>query len=614
MFMNASGKSMKKFRDIARFLKGSGHFLILALAAGMLTTLFNALTPQIIRFTVDHLTGEGTSGDGIIQAVFSQFLPDGQLQGNFLILAAVAVLISASCAGIFTYFSNVFMAKGSEGFLKSMRDQLYRHIQRLPYSWHGKNRTGDIIQRCTNDVEIIRQFICSQLMEVIRIVFLVVLYMAIMFSMNVKLSLIALAFIPVVVGYSLYFYSKISSSFLEADEAEGDLTAKVQENLTGVRVVRAFGREMYEIHRFDEKNDRFANLWIRVGRFMSVYWGAGDFLTGAQAMTILIAGTVFTVQGQMSLGDLIAFVSYNASLAWPIRSLGRVLSNMSKAGVSIDRVTYILDAQEEQDDPWEKEVPMDRDISFEHVHFAYEQDAPVLDDVSFTIPAGSTFAILGGTGSGKSTIVHLLDRLYDLDEGCGKITIGGVDIKNIKKGWVRKNIGMVLQEPFLYSRTIGENISIAKEHPQSQEIRESAGIACVDEAILQFENGYETMVGERGVTLSGGQKQRVAIARMLMQKAPIMVFDDSLSAVDAETDVKIRAALKESMGKSTVILISHRITTLMEADRIMVLDNGRVAEMGTHEELLAQGGIYSKIYDIQMNLDDEALKGGIVCE
>ena len=195
---------------------------------------------------------------------------------------------------------------------------------------------------------------------------------------------------------------------------------------------------------------------------MSVYWGAGDFLTGAQAMTILIAGTVFTVQGQMSLGDLIAFVSYNASLAWPIRSLGRVLSNMSKAGVSIDRVTYILDAQEEQDDPWEKEVPMDRDISFEHVHFAYEQDAPVLDDVSFTIPAGSTFAILGGTGSGKSTIVHLLDRLYDLDEGCGKITIGGVDIKNIKKGWVRKNIGMVLQEPFLYSRTIGENILLPK--------------------------------------------------------------------------------------------------------------------------------------------------------
>lgn len=595
--MSGLKRRMKKFRDIARFLKGSTHFLLLALAAGMLTTMFNALTPQIIRYTVDRLTSEAWQG------------------GNYLLLAAAAVVFSASCAGIFTYFSSVCMAKGSEGFLKTMRDQLYRHIQKLPYTWHGQNKTGDIIQRCTNDVEIIRAFLCNQLMEVIRIVFLVVLYMGIMFSMNVRLSVIAVVFIPVVIGYSMFFYSRISSRFLQADEAEGELTAKVQENLTGVRVVRAFGREIYEIERFDQKNNRFADLWIKVGKLMSVYWGAGDFLTGIQAMTILIAGTVFTVHGEITLGELMAFVSYNTSLAWPIRSLGRVLSNMSKAGVSIDRVTYILDAEEEKDEPWEKEVPMDREIRFDHVHFAYGQDLPVLDDVSFSIPAGSTFAILGSTGSGKSTLVHLLDRLYDLPEGCGSITIGGVDIRNIRRSWLRKNIGMVLQEPFLFSRTVGENISISREHPEREEIREAAGIACVDDAIEQFADGYETMVGERGVTLSGGQKQRVAIARMLMQKAPVMVFDDSLSAVDAETDVKIRAALKESMGKSTVILISHRVTTLMQADCIMVLDKGRIAEMGTHEELMARHGVYRKIYDIQMNLDEETLKrGGAVCE
>lgn len=591
--MKVLRKRLQKVRSITRFLKGSFHFLVLALVTGMLNTAFNALTPQIIRHTVDSLTGQGA-----------------ERGEHFLLFSAVAVMISASCAGVFTYCSNICIARGSEGFLKTIRDQLYRHIQRLPYTWHVSNKTGDIIQRCTNDVEIIRNFICNQLMEVIRIIFLIGLYLGIMFSMNVKLSLIVTGFIPVIVGYSTFFYSKISKRFLEADEAEGDLTAKVQENLTGVRVVRAFGRETYEIEKFDEKNNRFAQLWIKVGQLMSVYWGAGDFLTGMQIMTILFAGTVFTVHGEITLGELIAFTAYNGSLVWPIRSLGRVLSNMSKAGVSMDRVIYILDEQEEISGEQEKEVPMNQDISFDHVHFSYEKDAPILEDISFTIPAGSTFGILGSTGSGKSTLIHLLDRLYELPEGNGSIRIGGVDIRQINRKYLRKNIGMVLQEPFLYSRTIGENIAVTKETSTLWEIREASRIACVDEAIEQFAAGYETMVGERGVTLSGGQKQRVAIARMLMQKAPIMVFDDSLSAVDAETDIRIRNALKERMGESTVILISHRITTLMQADCIIVLDKGKIAEMGTHEELCRQGGIYSKIYEIQMNFQDELLETG----
>ena len=259
-----------------------------------MNTAFNALTPQIIRYTVDHLTGQAaTEGWG--------------RDGRFLAVAAAAVVASAVAAGIFTYVSSICLAKGSEGFLKSMRDQLYRHIQKLPYTWHGQNKTGDIIQRCTNDVEIIRAFLCNQLMEVIRIVFLLVFYMSIMFSMDVRLSAVAAAFIPVVVGYSMYFYSKISSRFLEADEAEGELTAKVQENLTGVRVVRAFGRERYEIERFDQKNNRFADLWIRVGRLMSVYWGAGDFLTGVQAMTILIVSLLAAIFVIGSVGGKTVF-------------------------------------------------------------------------------------------------------------------------------------------------------------------------------------------------------------------------------------------------------------------------------------------------------------------
>ena len=310
----------------------------------------------------------------------------------------------------------------------------------------------------------------------------------------------------------------------------------------------------------------------------------------------------------MTLGAFIAFVSYNESLAWPVRSLGRVLSEMSKAGVSMDRVGYVLNAQEEQDPPQAKPFEAG-DIAFDHVSFRYEGQE-VLHDLSFTIRRGETFAILGGTGSGKSTLVQLLDRLYDVESG--SITIGGTDLRELARSELRKNIGFVLQEPFLFSQTIRENICAARPEATEEEMREAARIACVDEAISAFPEGYDTVVGERGVTLSGGQKQRVAIARMLLQKTPVMIFDDSLSAVDAETDAKIRSALRETLRDATVILISHRIPTLMQADRILVLEDGRLSALGTHEELIAQPGMYKEIYDIQMRSDDRAmlLEGG----
>ena len=435
--------------------------------------------------------------------------------------------------------------------------------------------------------------------------------MGLMFSMNVKISLVAAVFVPIIMFYSYFFSSKISKRFMEADIAEGALSSTVQENLTGVRVVRAFGRERFEIDRFDEKNVAFSNLWIRLGHMMTAYWSTGDLIMAIQVLTVICVGTVSAVHGEITLGEFLAFVSYNATLSWPVRGLGKILAEMSKTGVSIDRVAYILDAEPEQDAPDALTPPMDGDIVFDHVTFGYENQKPVLDDVSFTIPAGSTFAVLGGTGSGKTTLMHLLNRLYDLDENGGHITIGGVDINQISRSHLRKNIGIVLQEPFLFSRTIRENIGIACKDSSKDKmmdyVRAAAHSACVDEAIEGFTNGYETVVGERGVTLSGGQKQRVAIARMLTQNSPVMIFDDSLSAVDAETDAKIRHELKEKMGSATIILISHRITTLMQADRILVLDNGRVAEIGTHEELIAKPGIYQEIYQIQMNNADREL-------
>lgn len=604
--MEQNKKKAGKAAMIFRFLKPCLPLMLTGLFFSAMITVCQAFIPQVIRISVDGVLGSDLSK---IPEWVKAFLSEETIRenpGKMLTIAALAVILLAAINIAANYYSKVFAAKGSESFVKGMRDQLYDHIQKLPYSWHVKNQTGDIIQRCTSDVDVVRNFVTNQLMEVFRIIFLIVFYMVIMFSMNVKISLIAVSFFPIVILYSGYFFSKIAQHFQEADEAEGILSSVVQENLTGVRVVRAFGRESFERKRFDEKNERFAGLWIYLGKFLSLYWSIGDLITGIQILTVICMGVLFTVDGNLTVGEFIAFVSYNSSMAWPVRSLGRIISEMSKAGVSIDRIAYILDEKEEDDRPGVTKPAINKDIVFDKVNFKYEEGAAVLKDVSFTVPAGKTFAILGNTGSGKSTLVHLLNRLYDLPDGCGKITIGGVDIRDIDRQYLRSQIGMVLQEPFLYSGSIKENVGITKESSAFDDIREACEIACVDSAIDSFTDGYETIVGERGVTLSGGQKQRVAIARMLVEHTPVMIFDNSLSAVDAQTDAMIREALKKRMAGTTVILIAHRITTLMQADCIMVLEDGAVAEMGSHEQLMEHHGIYRRIYDIQMNTQLDA--------
>ena len=442
--------------------------------------------------------------------------------------------------------------------------------------------------------------------------------------MNIRLSVIVFIFVPVVAGYSAVFYQLIAKRFLKADEAEGELSTVVQENVTGVRVVRAFGREQFEMDRFREKNENFAKMWIHLGTLSGLYWGVGDLITGLQVVAVVVLGAAEAVYGNMSVGEFVAFASYNTVLVWPVRGLGRILSDMSKAGVSFERVDYIIHGQEEnysekkieqlertpRETMYQKtSLPQHLDIVFSHVTFSYEQEKKVLNDISFSIPQGQTFGILGGTGSGKSTIVQLLTRLYELDKDGGMITIGGMDIGEIPLEWLRRKIGIVLQEPFLYSRTIKENIAVATPKASMEEIVQAAQTACIHDAIQNFADGYDTLVGERGVTLSGGQRQRVAIARMLLQKAPVLIFDDSLSAVDADTDFRIRRELKERVKGATIILISHRITTLMEADQILVLNEGRVEELGSHSQLIQNQGIYRQIYEIQMRQDDRKQVG-----
>ena len=582
-----------------RFLKGAKRFFAASILCAAITALADMLQPQIIRAAVDCAIG-GKEGN------FPEFVMDMvngiggfSYLGKHLWIMALAVVAVAVVQVGAQYAFRVFNTKASETLVKTMRDSLFSHIEHLPFAWHMKNKTGDIIQRCTSDIDTTKNFLSEQLTAVFRIVLLLVLSVTFMLSMHPILTLIALIPPPAIILYSFPFHRKIHDGFLACDENERKLSAMAQENLTGVRVVRAFGRERAEIEKFEKQNEHYTALWEKMAKVLSRFWSVSDILSGLQVMLVVVFGAYYCVHGNLQAGAYIAFISYNAMLVWPIRQLGRMISEMSKAGVSIDRVAYIMNSPVEQDEKNCEDTPMDGDISFEHVSFGYENGPEILHDIHFTVKAGTTLGILGGTGSGKTTLMLLLDKLYLLEEGKGRITIGGKDIREIRTAHLRKNIGFVLQEPYLFSRTIAENIAVSQDAVDMEAIRSAAEAAALDETVNGFAAGYETMVGERGVTLSGGQKQRAAIARTLLSQTPILVFDDSLSAVDTETDAKIRKAITQRFGKATVILISHRITTLSAADKIIVLDKGRIAEEGNHEQLKNGGGIYQKIYEAQ---------------
>lgn len=606
--MAATGKKTPKYTKgtmLLHFLNGCKRYFAYTLLVSFFVTLLEMLIPQVIRQTVDAVIGNRElSAPAFIKNWFAGAGGVDFFRKNLWAVALI-ILGMAFFLVILIYLRGLTSSLSAEKLKQKMREDLFSHIQRLPYAWHQENNTGDIIQRCTSDVDRVRTFVSEQMISVVRTVIMVGMSLAFMYSMNPKLTLIAAIAAPIVVTYSVIFYGKIRSRFEICDENEGVLSTIVQENLTGVRVVRAFGREEFERERFEKQNVYFTGLWIHLMKLLSAFWSTSDFISGLQILLVLVLGSLFCIRGELTPGEFIAFISYNGMLIWPVRFLGRVISEMSKAGVSIDRIRYIMNSEPERDrtNPVSREQTEQAahgDIVFDHVSFGYENGTDVLNDVSFRVKAGTTLGILGSTGSGKTTLMHLLTRLYELPPEKGIITLGGINVADMRAQDLRDCIGMVLQEPFLFSRTIGENISIRDRDLPIEEIRRAAGIACVDESITDFTQGYDTMVGERGVTLSGGQKQRVAIARMLTQKAPVMIFDDSLSAVDSETDVKIRQQLQTLLGKSTVILISHRITTLMQADYILVLDRGRIIEEGTPAELASSNGMYRKIYDIQL--------------
>jgi ATP-binding cassette subfamily B protein len=435
------------------------------------------------------------------------------------------------------------------------------------------------------------------MVEIGRAFFIVSFAIIMMLSLNKKMTVIAMLVVPIIFIFSYVFFYKIKNTFEKADSQEGVLTSVLQENLSGVRVVKAFGRQNFEIEKYEKENKKYRDLNFNLVKLLSTYWSTSDILCMTQIGLVLISGIYFAVNGEISLGTLVVFNTYEGMLLWPVRQLGRILSDMGKMTVSLQRITNIIDVPVEQEYGKALKPKIKGEISFENVNFEYEK----LKDISFKVKKGETVAIVGPTGSGKSSLVHLLLRLYDYSSG--SIKVDGLELKDIERKHIRSNVGIVLQEPFLYSRTIKENIQMAKLDCEDIEIHNAATVAAVHNVITSFEKGYDTVVGEKGVTLSGGQRQRVAIARTLIKDMPILIFDDSLSAVDTETDRVIRKELKKKSKGNTTFIISHRISTVMAADKIIVLNHGKIENIGTHKALIKKDGIYKRIWEIQTSLD-----------
>lgn len=579
------------------------HFLW-ALIATIMMVIIGFLTPLLLSEIVDSILGSEpfTMPDFLMNPINALGGRDFLRQN--LWIPALALILMNIVNGVFTFIKGRSSAIASENIARKLRNDLYRHLQHLPFAYHVKAQAGELIQRCTSDVDMIRRFLAVQVMEVVNTVLMVVIAMSILLPRSVPITLYSLILVPPLFCFATWFFKMVHKSFEVADEADGVLNAVLQENLSGVRVVRAFGQQEREVEKFDRVNNDLRKKNLRLNELLAIYWGGGDAISMTQTLLTLVVCIIYACNGWITVGTLIVFTSTLGMLLFPIRQLGRTLSDAGKAMVSMKRVQAILHEEAEPDEPNALKPDLHGDIVFDHVSFAYPDDnVPVLRDVSFTIPAGKTAAVLGGTGSGKSTMMYLLQRLYTPTSG--KITIGGVDIQQIDRKYLRAHVGLILQEPFLYSKSIRENVGITAPEQEAERIEHAADIASASGFIAKADKGWETVVGERGVTLSGGQKQRIAIARTLLKDNNILIFDDSLSAVDTETDAQIRAALRHEQKDVTTLIISHRVTTLSQADLILVLENGQITQQGTHAELCSQPGLYQRINSIQNALEEE---------
>ena len=578
--------SRKGLTGLLRLLSGFRLRYTLAMAALALGMFAKTSTYLLLRYFVDTvLPAEGRTYQ--------------------LALIAAAFVGLAGVQGFLTFTSGRLTAQTAEGIIQRLRNFLFGHIQGLSFTYHDNAKTGELIQRATSDVEALRRFYSEQAVASGRILLLFSVNLIAIINLNWKLALASIAALPVLIMVSLFFFKKIARVYEAFQEQEAKLTATLQESLTGIRVVKAFARQQFEREKFNNDNQE---KFLRGKHLISMhafFWPATDVLCTLQLLVCYTVGALMVMNGSLTLGAFLAFAGMIIWIIFPLRNLGRVIVQISQARVSYNRIAEIIAQDPEalfHGAGLASEVSRGRFV-FKEVGFNYG-DAEVLTDISFSCEPGEVVALLGPTGSGKTSLVNLLPRFYEYT--AGSITLDGTELRTLNKEFLRRHIAIVEQEPFLFSVSIGENIAYGMGRDVTQkEIESAAKVAAIHATICEFPEAYETIVGEKGVTLSGGQKQRVAIARALMKDPQVLILDDSTSSVDTETEQSIWQALEQLMQSRTTFIIAHRIQSLMKADLILVLDEGRIIQRGTHRQLVEEQGVYRRIYELQSRIETE---------
>ena len=598
---------MKMFKLLGRFLKKHWLMFVFSIVTIIVLNYIRSIVPKLTGVIIAIVNNKELA-DSNLPIFFMPFYNGASDIKTRLIITGFIIGIVALIREIINIISDVAVYKLSEDVGNDVKVAYFKKVQDLPYTYLNHASTGDLIQRSTQDVDRFKRFISGSLIDLFTSFCKVIIYGIAMLFINAEFSLYVFIVLPIYFISSYFYFKKQSNSFEEMEEKESKATTVLQENLTGIRVVKAFANEEHENQKFSTAIDEYSSVWKKVTYRMSIFWGISDILTYVQLLVVFILSVIFITTKGMSFDDAVILFLYTEQIAWPCRNLGRELAEWGKTSICCNRILEILDKDDEYQHNEKHEKPViEGKIVFDHVSFKFDDASiPTLKDINLSINAGDTIAIIGKTGSGKSTFVNLLNRLIDPTEG--HIYLDGNDITTIDKSYLREHVGVILQEPFLFSKTIEENINITLPYDDKNKAKELAILASVDDDINSLTLRYETMVGERGVTLSGGQKQRISIARMLATKKEILVFDDSLSALDSETDLKIRTTLKEKEGSCTMLIITHRIQTAKDASKIIVFEDGKITAMGTHDELIKKDGLYKTIYDIQNYFNESEVK------